>query len=282
MLRYSLRGVFAAKGRLLLTAVAIVLGVGAVAGTLVLTDTVRVAAEAAYAEPVPRVDVVVRAGAAGEGEVFSDITGELFAQPMPASALEEVLAVDGVAAAAGVVSGDAHLLGRDGRVVGGGRAPLGRSVDPSFAKDLLDGRVPRGPGEVAIDGRTAREQRFGVGDRVRVVASGGEPATSTVAASWTRRRSRTRSCWSATIPPPPGGCSPPARARSAGWRSTPTPGSPPGRSATVWPRASAPATRRSPRPSWPPSAPATPPRPKAATPSSSSSPAWSHCSSACS
>jgi putative ABC transport system permease protein len=181
MLRYSLRGVLAAKGRLLLTAVAIVLGVGAVAGTLVLTDTVRVAAEAAYADPVPRVDVVVRAGAAGEGEVFSDITGELFAQPMPASALEEVLAVDGVAAATGVVSGDAHLLGRDGRVVGGGRAPLGRSVDPSFAKDLLDGRVPRGPGEVAIDGRTAREQRFGVGDRVRVVASGGEPATATVA-----------------------------------------------------------------------------------------------------
>jgi hypothetical protein len=208
MLRYSLRGVFAAKGRLLLTAVAIVLGVGAVAGTLVLTDTVRVAAEAAYAEPVPRVDVVVRAGAAGEGEVFSDITGELFAQPMPASALEEVLAVDGVAAAAGVVSGDAHLLGRDGRVVGGGRAPLGRSVDPSFAKDLLDGRVPRGPGEVAIDGRTAREQRFGVGDRVRVVASGGEPATSTVAGILDSPELPDAVVLVGTIPPPPGGCSP--------------------------------------------------------------------------
>ena len=91
MLRYSVRGLLAAKGRLLLTAVAIVLGVGVVAGTLVLTDTARAAADAASAEASPRVDVVVRAAPRGEGEIFSDITGELFAQPMPASALEEVL-----------------------------------------------------------------------------------------------------------------------------------------------------------------------------------------------
>jgi putative ABC transport system permease protein len=84
MLRYSVRSLLAAKGRLLLTAIAIVLGVGAVAGTFVLTDTAGAAAEAAYAEADPRVDVVVRAAPDGEGEVFSDITGELFTEPMPA------------------------------------------------------------------------------------------------------------------------------------------------------------------------------------------------------
>ena len=180
MLRYSVRSVLAARGRLLLTAVAIMLGVGVVAGTFVLTDTARSAADAALADPDPRVDVVVRAAPHGEGEVFSDITGELFADPMPASAVEVAARVDGVAAATGVISGDAHLLGADGRVVAGGRAPLGRSVDASFAGSLLAGRLPGGPGEVVIDRRTARDQRLGVGDRVGVVASGGEVRTVAV------------------------------------------------------------------------------------------------------
>ena len=79
-----------------------------------------------------------------------------------------------------MISGDAHLLGADGRVVGGGRAPLGRSVDASFAGSLRAGRLPGGPGEVVIDRRTARDQRLGVGDRVGVVASGGEVRTVAV------------------------------------------------------------------------------------------------------
>jgi putative ABC transport system permease protein len=180
MLRYSVRSLLAAKGRLLLTAIAIVLGVGAVAGTFVLTDTAGAAAEAAYAEADPRVDVVVRAAPDGEGEVFSDITGELFAEPMPASVVDKAARVDGVAAATAVISGDAQLLGRDGRVVGGGRAPLGRSLDASFAPHLRAGRLPGGPGEAVIDRRTARDQRFDVGDGARVVVSGGEAQAVTV------------------------------------------------------------------------------------------------------
>ena len=180
MLRYTFGSLLAARGRLLLTAAAIALGVGTVAGTLVVTDTARAAADAAYAEPVHRVGVVVRATPRGEGEVLSDITGELFADPMPASLPGRVARVDGVAAATGVISGDAQLLGRDGHVVGGGRAPLGRSVDASFAGQLRAGRLPGGAGEVVIDRRTARDQGFGVGDRVRVIASGGQPRTVTV------------------------------------------------------------------------------------------------------
>jgi putative ABC transport system permease protein len=179
MWRYTLTSLRAAKGRLLLTAVAIALGVGAVAGTFVITDGAEAAADAAFAEASPRVDVVVRATPRGEGEVFSDITGELFAQPMPASAVDRVARLDGVAAAIGVVSGDAQLLGRDGRVVGGGRAPLGRSVDASFAADLRAGRVPAHAGEVVIDRATAQRQRLDVGDQVRVVVSG-EPRRATV------------------------------------------------------------------------------------------------------
>src|SRR5512132_574797 len=180
MLRYSLTSLLAAKGRLLLTALAIVLGVGALAGTFVLIDTAEAAADAAFGETTPRVDVVVRAVPQGEGEVLSDITGELFATPMPASTVGRAERVHGVAAAVGVVSGSAQLLGRDGHVIGV-RAPLGRSIDPSWAGSLLAGRVPTAPGEVAIDQVTADDQGFGVGDQVQVLPSGGEPRTVTVA-----------------------------------------------------------------------------------------------------
>src|SRR5512133_3264112 len=174
MLRYSLTSLLAAKGRLLLTALAIVLGVGAVAGTFVLIDTAEAAADAAFGETTPRVDVVVRAVPQGEGEVLSDITGELFATPIPAATVGRAERVHGVAAAVGVVSGSAQLLGRDGHVIGV-RAPLGRSIDPSWAGSLLAGRVPTAPGEVAIDQVTADDQGFGVGDQVQVLPSGGEP-----------------------------------------------------------------------------------------------------------
>jgi putative ABC transport system permease protein len=180
MLRYSLTSLRAYKGRLLLTALAIVIGVGVVAGTFVLTDTAAAVADAAFAEPTPRVDVVVRAAPDGEGEVFSDITGELFANPMPATTVDRVARVDGVAAVTGVISGNAQLVGRDGHVIGV-RAPLGRSIDPSFAGSLRAGRVPNRSGEVVIDQVTAREQRFGVGDQVRILPSGGETQTVTVA-----------------------------------------------------------------------------------------------------
>jgi putative ABC transport system permease protein len=180
MLRYTLTSLRASQSRLLLTAVAIVLGVGVVAGTFVVTDTAEAAADAAFRETTPRVDVVVRAAPTGEGEIFSDITGELFADSMPAAVVGRAGRVDGVAAAIGVVSGDTQLLGRDGHVIGV-RAPLGRSIDPSFAGSLRAGRVPTGPGEVVIDQTTADDQRFGVGDQVRILPSGGEPRTVTVA-----------------------------------------------------------------------------------------------------
>jgi putative ABC transport system permease protein len=179
MLRYTLISLAAHKGRLLLTAVAIVLGVGVVSGTFVLTDTAKAAADASFAEASPRVDVVVRSTRLGEQEVFSDITGELFAEPMPASLVDKAARIDGVAAAVGVVTGDAQLVGRDGHVVGV-RAPLGRSIDPSFAGNLRAGRVPARAGEVVVDPTTAEDQRLRPGDAVRIIASGGEPQAATV------------------------------------------------------------------------------------------------------
>src|ERR687888_579516 len=106
MLRYTLRSVLAHRMRLLLTAAAIVVGVGMVAGTFILTDTAK--AGGARLTGVPhRADVTVRAVSSGEGEVFSDESGEFFpGSPIPASVVDRIKRIDGVASATGVITGD--------------------------------------------------------------------------------------------------------------------------------------------------------------------------------
>ena len=102
-----------------------------------------------------------------------------FRGPVPAALVDRLARVDGVASTTGVVIGRAQVLGRDGHPVAG-REPIARTVDPSFAGSLRAGRVPAGPAEVVIDPTTAATLRIRVGDRVRVVSSGGAPETVTV------------------------------------------------------------------------------------------------------
>lgn len=172
MLAYVLRSVLTHRTRFVLTAFAIMLGVSAVSGTFVLTDTARAAAEAAFTDAGRGVDVVVvDVDPAGPYEDLASRIqiGDL--PRVPSKVLDLVSRVSGVAAATGAIFGVARLIGHDGHIIGGGRAAVGRSLDPSFADKVRDGRLPTGSGEVVIDRTTAREQRFGVGDSVRVVVA---------------------------------------------------------------------------------------------------------------
>jgi len=60
VLRAALRSVLARKVRLILTGLAILLGVGFVAGTFVLTDTMTKAFDAVVENNVSSIDVLVR------------------------------------------------------------------------------------------------------------------------------------------------------------------------------------------------------------------------------
>jgi putative ABC transport system permease protein len=177
MLRQTVKGLLARKLRVLLTGVAVVLGVGLVSGTLVLTDTTKAVLEQSFARVTEGIDVQVRPSAAalpGGGKGGTGVAG------VPASLLDRIAGVSGVEQASGSVTGDAQLLGRDGRPAGPGE-PLGRSIGPSFAPDLTAGYAPAGPSEVAIDQASADREGFGIGDRVQVVTASSGPRTFTVA-----------------------------------------------------------------------------------------------------
>ena len=171
MWRVTLRGLAAHRLRLMLTALAIVLGVGFVAGTFVLTDTINQTFTTLFNQTTRGIDVAVRTNAN-----FSTATGPQRA-PMPAAVLGQVATVPGVRVAAGDVEGYAQFVATDGKPVTTGGAPtigISLSVVPQLqaGATIRQGRRPAGPDEVAIDTHTAEKYGFHVGDRVKILFQG--------------------------------------------------------------------------------------------------------------
>ena len=172
MRKATLKGLMAHKFRLAATALAIVLGVSFVSGTYVLTDTITASFDSLFKQVTQGIDVAVRSE-----ETFGGFdTGEV-RDPMPASLLERIQAVDGVRVAEGNVTGYAQLVGKDGKAVTTSGAPsLGVSFnqDPQFSagSTVRSGRLPSGPSEMAIDAKTAEDTGYVVGDRAKVLFQG--------------------------------------------------------------------------------------------------------------
>jgi putative ABC transport system permease protein len=171
LFRATIRSLLSHKLRLALTALAIILGTSFVAGTLVLTATLNDTFDSLFADVTEGVDVTVRGETA-----FDDPNSSEERPSLPASLLEEVRAVDGVAIAEGSVVGIAQIIDPDGEPIAPfGPPTLGASwsdVDELSPFTLRAGQPPRGPLEVVIDAGTASEHGFEVGDRIEVVGSG--------------------------------------------------------------------------------------------------------------
>ena len=95
MFTATVRGMLAHKLRLVLTTASIALGVAFLAGTLILTDTMKLAFDQLFGKVSSGTDAVVRQEAA-----YDQSSGTTLARaPIAASTLESVRGVDGVAAA---------------------------------------------------------------------------------------------------------------------------------------------------------------------------------------
>jgi putative ABC transport system permease protein len=167
VIRAAVKGVFANKLRLTLTALAIVIGVGFVAASYVFTDTINAQFDSLLTDINSGVDVIVRPEQPEFGfEILS----------MPEDILETVEGVDGVAIADPAVNGFAQVVGSDGEPIGGQGPPtLGVSwtdVDAFNPTTTVSGRSPTGPGEVVIDVSTAETGMIQVGDSVTILSAG--------------------------------------------------------------------------------------------------------------
>ncbi|MGW0547653.1 ABC transporter permease [Streptomyces altiplanensis] len=169
MLRTALRNVLAHKARLLMTVLAVMLGVAFVSGTLVFTDTLSHAFRNQSAKSYDNVAVAVT--------TYPDRENGKKEQGIDARTLEKIRGVDGVASATGRVSGFAGVADPDGRLIGNGWSNTGANFAPGddgkdAAYDFTDGAGPAKAGEVALDRATADKGEYKTGDTVRVATNG--------------------------------------------------------------------------------------------------------------
>ena len=179
MWRITVKGLRAHKLRLALTALAIVLGVTFVTGTLVLTDTLNNTFTTLFGQVYQNINFEVRGVAAFP---TSGAAGAI-RKPIPESIIAAVKDVPGVAVAEGGVSGYAQFIAPNGKAVTTGGAP---TIGLSYGADrrlsslrLVAGKPPTISTQVVMDQGTARKYHFSVGNQVRILLPG-SPQTFTL------------------------------------------------------------------------------------------------------
>jgi putative ABC transport system permease protein len=173
VLRVALRGLWGRKLRAVLTAIAIVLGVAMVSGTLALTTAIDDAFKQIFSDTYANTDAVI------SGKSFSYQGDTADAPSLPASLLPSVRDLPGTEEAAGFVADQqsAKIIDRKGKAIDTGGAPafgFGIDTSPRYAAfnplKLLEGRWASSPDEVVIDVATADDQHFELGDEVGVAS----------------------------------------------------------------------------------------------------------------
>src|SRR5665809_118059 len=177
MWKTTVKGLMAHKLRLVLTALAVVLGVGFIGGTYVLTDTINKSFDELFSDTTQGIDVFVRSETAFESQ---NASGSGDREAMPENVLESVQEVDGVGTATGSVGGYAQIVDREGEAIAPQGPPtLGFGYPDEESADNEDsaitmraGRAPATSDEVMIDAATAEDYDFSVGDSVDVLFEG--------------------------------------------------------------------------------------------------------------
>ncbi len=178
MWRVTITGLMAKKLRLVLTSIAVVLGVAFMSGTFVLTDTLGSVFDKLFTDATEGVDADVRA----KRELDSGQGGFAPRNPVPAEpGAGRGGRAGGEDRPTATSSGFASVVGTDGDTVQNGNSPtFGFSWLPrpfGEANVITRGHQPAAADEVVLDEKTASESGYRIGDEVPIIFLTGTPET---------------------------------------------------------------------------------------------------------
>ncbi|MFD5075891.1 ABC transporter permease [Streptomyces sp. NPDC058371] len=173
VLKTSMRNFFAHKGRMALSAVAVLLSVAFVCGTLVFTDTMNTTFDKLFAATASDVTVSPKAAKA------DDTPQNGKPESMPASVLAQAKKAQGVKSAEGAVSSmNVTVVNSDNKNMGsttGAPTIAGNWTKNDLrSMEITKGHAPRGPTEVMVDSDTADKHHLKIGDELRTIAVTGD------------------------------------------------------------------------------------------------------------
>jgi putative ABC transport system permease protein len=165
------RNFFAHKGRMALSAVAVLLSVAFVCGTLVFTDTMTSTFDKLFGSTAS--DVTISAKKVDDAQA----TGKPDA--VPASLQDTLTKVPGVAASyPDVTSQDVTVADAHNKSISPttGAPTIVSNWDQTETKAvrLSSGHLPKGPSDAVLDADTAKKHHLAIGDSLRVIAAPGD------------------------------------------------------------------------------------------------------------
>ncbi|WP_433398476.1 ABC transporter permease [Streptomyces sp. CA-146814] len=170
----SMRNFFAHKGRMALSAVAVLLSVAFVCGTLVFTDTMNTTFDKLFTVSSPDVTV-------GPKEAEENDEQPIDGKPasLPASLVQQVEKADGVKRAEGaafsmavtVVDSKNKNMGSE---TGAPTIASNWTQNDLRSMEITSGHAPRGPTEVMVDADTAKKHKLELGDELRTITATGD------------------------------------------------------------------------------------------------------------
>ncbi|ATW48886.1 ABC transporter permease [Streptomyces peucetius] len=171
--RTSLRNFFAHKGRMALSAVAVLLSVAFVSGTLVFTDTMNTTFDKLFATSAADVTVSPK----GAEDTEAPATGR--PETLPAELVDDVGSVEGVKSAEGAVSSMSVTVVNSenknmGSTTGAPTVAANWTENDLKSMEIASGHAPRGPTEVMVDADTADKHHLKLGDELRTIAVTGD------------------------------------------------------------------------------------------------------------
>ncbi|MEU6669807.1 FtsX-like permease family protein [Streptomyces sp. NPDC046727] len=174
VLKTSLRNFFAHKGRMALSAIAVLLSVAFVCGTLVFTDTMNTTFDNLFQATSSDVTVSAK-GSSDSGETTSR-TGK--PPVMPAAVLGEVRKAEGVKSAEGTVFSTSVTVvdaDKDKLSPSSGAPTIVGSWNGNDARtmEITSGTAPKGPDQVMVDADTADKHHLKLGDEIGVITAVG-------------------------------------------------------------------------------------------------------------
>ncbi|KND39285.1 ABC transporter permease [Streptomyces acidiscabies] len=172
VVKTSMRNFFAHKGRMALSAIAVLLSVAFVCGTLVFTDTMSTTFDKLFAATSSDVTVSPK-GASDTGETKSD-NGK--PPVMPASVVDTVRTAKGVKSAEGTVFSTSVTVvdaDKDNLSPNGGGPTIVGSWNSNDARTMkiTSGAVPKGADQVMVDEDTVDKHHLKLGDEIGVISA---------------------------------------------------------------------------------------------------------------
>ncbi|NJP46242.1 ABC transporter permease [Actinacidiphila epipremni] len=171
VLKTSARNFFAHKGRMALSAIAVLLSVAFVCGTLVFTDTMTATFDKLFGSTAS--DVTISAKKVDDRQA----TG--IPDTVPASLQGKLLKVPGVAKSdPDVTSQDVTVADSHNEKIGSssGAPTIVSNWDPTETKavELSSGHLPQTATEAVVDADTAKKKHLEIGQTLRVIAAPGD------------------------------------------------------------------------------------------------------------